>query len=109
MKVLDISWPITENITEYKDRKTVNLEKIKDIDSDNIFETLITMHSHTGTHIDSPAHFLKGGKTVDQIDLNKLIGKCQVLDLTHITDQITKKDLETFDINSNDIILLKTK
>jgi len=109
MKIIDISWPITENMTEYKDRKTVQLKKIKDVDTDNMFETMITMHSHTGTHIDSPAHFLKNGKTVDQVKLKKLIGPCKVLHLTNVTEKITAQDLEKFDIDVNDVILLKTK
>ena len=109
MKIIDISWPITQNITEYKDRKTLKLEKYKEFQKDNVRETLITIHTHTGTHIDSPAHFLKDGKTLDQLDLNKLIGECKILDVTHIEEKIAKKDLEKFDIQKDDIILLKTK
>ena len=109
MKIIDISWPITQNITEYKDRKTLKLEKIKEYSKDNVSETLITIHSHTGTHVDAPEHFLGNKKTIEQIELNKLIGECKVLDLTNIEEEITKSDLEKFDIQTNDIILLKTK
>jgi len=98
MKIIDISWPINNNITEYKDRKTINIS-----------EKIITLHPHTGTHIDAPAHFLKNGKTIDQIDLNRLIGKCRVLDFTEIEEKITEKDLEKHDIKKDEIILLKTK
>jgi arylformamidase len=109
MKIIDISWPITPNITEYKDRKTLKLEKYKEFEKDNVRETLITIHTHTGTHIDSPAHFLKDGKALDQLDLNKLMGECKILDLTSIEKKITKQDLEKFDIQKDEIILLKTK
>ena len=36
--------------------------------------TAISMCAHNGTHIDAPYHFLGNGKTVDQLDLSKLIG-----------------------------------
>jgi arylformamidase len=35
--------------------------------------------SHIGTHLDAPLHFVKGGRTVDQLDLNVLIGPCVVV------------------------------
>ncbi len=109
MKIIDISWPISENTTEYKDRKTIKLTQINEYSKDGVSETLITMHSHTGTHVDAPEHFLGNKITIDQIDLNKLVGKCKVLDLTKIEDKITKSDLQDFDIQKDDIILLKTK
>ncbi|MBD3231987.1 cyclase family protein [Candidatus Dependentiae bacterium] len=110
MEILDISWPISENITEYKNRKTVELKNIKNYQKDGVSETMIKFHSHTGTHVDACEHFLGNKKTVDQIDLQNLIGKCKVLDfITLEEDKITKSDLEKFEINKNDIILLKTK
>lgn len=33
-----------------------------------------SMCAHNGTHIDAPSHFLKNGKTVDQIILEKCVG-----------------------------------
>lgn len=36
--------------------------------------TAISMCAHNGTHIDAPYHFFGNGKTVDQLDLSKLIG-----------------------------------
>lgn len=36
--------------------------------------TAFSMCAHNGTHIDAPRHFLKEGKGVDQIVLEKLIG-----------------------------------
>ena len=29
---------------------------------------------HNGTHVDAPLHFLKGGKSVDRIDLDRFVG-----------------------------------
>ena len=37
---------------------------------------------HGGTHIDAPIHFAKNGQTVDQIPLEKLIGKAIKIDVS---------------------------
>lgn len=36
--------------------------------------------AHSGTHIDAPLHFIKGGKSIDQIPLEKLIGPARVIE-----------------------------
>jgi arylformamidase len=41
----------------------------------------ITCTSHTGTHMDAPAHFLEGATTVDQIPPEHLVGAAVVLDV----------------------------
>ncbi len=40
--------------------------------------TAFSMCAHNGTHLDAPAHFLKEGKTVDQLDPSAFIGDCCV-------------------------------
>ncbi|MBR4308540.1 MAG: cyclase family protein [Oscillospiraceae bacterium] len=38
-----------------------------------------SMCAHNGTHIDAPAHFLREGKTVEQIPLESFVGPCHLL------------------------------
>ena len=40
--------------------------------------TKVSLCAHNGTHIDAPWHFCRDGKTVEQISLEKFIGKCYV-------------------------------
>lgn len=51
--------------------------------------TAFSMCAHNGTHIDAPAHFIAGGKTVDALPLDALIGKAVVI--SHDGD-ITQSD-----------------
>lgn len=44
--------------------------------------TKLRMTSHVGTHVDAPRHFIDGGQSVDQIDLQRLVGPAEVLDCT---------------------------
>lgn len=40
--------------------------------------TAFSMCAHNGTHVDAPYHFYKDGKTIDQLNLESVIGKCYV-------------------------------
>lgn len=40
--------------------------------------TNISMCAHNGTHVDAPYHFYSDGRTVDQLNLEAVIGKCYV-------------------------------
>lgn len=42
--------------------------------------TEITLGSHTGTHMDAPRHFYRDGKRIDEIDLEKCVGSCKVVE-----------------------------
>jgi len=43
-------------------------------------ETKIEMYSHTGTHIDAPAHLFAGGITLDKFPIDRFVGKALVID-----------------------------
>lgn len=109
MKYFDISWPISEHITAYKDKKIVQLIPTKTFVPDHVNETLITIGSHTGTHIDAPSHFIADGKTIDDLDPLCCTGKAKVVDMTHVTGFITKKDIEHITDLKDYIVLFKTK
>ncbi|MFA6263499.1 MAG: cyclase family protein [Candidatus Babeliales bacterium] len=105
---IDISWPITNDASSYKNRHVVHIEPTKTFTRDGARESRIALDSHTGTHIDAPAHFLKDGITVDQLCFDKLIGPCRVLDLTMVSEKIMAKDLNAHEPCNGEILLLKT-
>ena len=46
-------------------------------DSGDLYNlTAFSMCAHNGTHIDAPFHFLRNGKTVEQLDLSIFVGEC---------------------------------
>jgi arylformamidase len=52
---------------------------------------------------------LPDGGTMEVIPIDQLVGEARVLDLSHVEDGITAADLEKFNIQPNDFVLLKTK
>ncbi len=70
------------------------------------------MTTHTGTHIDTPLHFIAGGKSVEQIPIEAFAGEGIVIDLSHkkAKEEITVHDLKNYDneIRSGDVLMLYT-
>jgi len=110
VNIIDISWPLSEKTTGYKDRKTVGVESLKNFDRDGARESALWITTHSGTHVDAPAHMLKEGKTIDQLPLESFSGPCVVLDLTVVAEKITRAWLEdqAEHIKEGDIVLFKT-
>lgn len=109
MKIIDISWPISEDMTGYADKKSVRFIPVKTIAKDQSRQSMFALDTHTGTHIDAPAHFLETGDTIENIPLETFIGPCVVLDVTHLKEKISRADLEQCEIPNGGRILLKTK
>jgi arylformamidase len=108
MKIIDISWPINTATTGYKDKHIMRIEDVKNFNRDGVRDTSIHLSSHTGTHVDAPSHFLRDGKTIDEMDLAKFIGRCHVLDLVDVDNEITGEHLAAHTFHEGDIVLLRT-
>ena len=96
MKILDISIPIRSGMPIWPGDPAVTLTQISAIakgDSANI--THLSMGVHTGTHIDAPKHFIDDGETVDQIPLQKLIGKVIVIEIDKHVNVISEQILKS--------------
>ena len=107
--IIDISWPISENMTAYKDRKTVSICRTKTFEHDRVRESKITLGSHTGTHVDAPAHFIINGKTIDKLPLENLYGPCRVIDFSACEEKIYLPDILAHDIQEGERLLFKTR
>ncbi len=87
----------------------VSIQKTATIARDGVALSHFSFGSHTGTHVDAPSHFLAKGKSLDLIPLEKMIGECEVLDLTGIKHQeIQVSDLSSVGIKKGSRILFKT-
>src|SRR5579875_2505100 len=77
---------------------------------------LLIGSDHGGTHVDAPSHFIKGGKDIDEIPPEQLLGSAVCIDVSdkdqHAVvdgDMLAKKCKEhNLEIKSGDIVLLRT-
>lgn len=56
--------------------------------------TELKLGAHNATHLDAPYHFYDNGKTIDQLDLQRCIGPCTVVNLENLNMEEIKKVLE---------------
>ncbi len=111
MKIFDISIPISPAMPVYPGDPPVTIERVLQIAQGAAANvSRVSLGSHTGTHIDPPAHFIPGGKTIDQLDLRVLVGPARVVDLTRVERAITARDLARARIPRRAVrVLFKTR
>jgi len=69
--------------------------------------SLLTMGSHTGTHVDAPHHFIDDGPKLGDVALERMVGDALVADLRG-RPFIDRAALETVPIERGDIVLCRT-
>jgi len=106
-KIFDITLTLKEDITVYPGDPSLNIEYLAKTDVNGYQLTKLNLSSHTGTHIDAPAHFIRNGSLMDELSLDILTGKSLVLDFTGL-ECITKENLKTVDLKEYKRILFKT-
>ncbi len=85
MKIIDISKGIFST-PAYPGDPEPELLKIASLDEGDAFNLSVLKASlHTGTHIDSPKHYFNSGASVDELPLEKFIGKCFVVNGENIS------------------------
>jgi arylformamidase len=104
VKIIDITRPLSEDILIFPgDTPPVFRQQ----EQGEYLITDLHLSTHTGTHIDAPAHYLKTGHTIDTIPLSHIIGTCRVLDLSCAGTSITADHLRGR-LDDADRLLLKT-
>lgn len=88
-RIVDLTFPIHEGMTTFPVHwhPVVELTVLGRHGIEDRETRKLTIGTHTGTHLDAPRHFMKNGKTVDELSLDVLIGPATLLDFTQIDSQ----------------------
>ena len=86
MKVIDLTHVITPDMPVYPGTEKPKLIPANTYEANGFRETLLHMYSHTGTHMDPPAHLFPGRTTLDQFPPDQFIGKALVIDCTGLSE-----------------------
>ena len=82
MRVIDISIPIHQGMLTYPGDPVVSLVRVvgmSDGEASNL--SVLSMSTHTGTHIDPPLHFIADGASIDEVALDVFVGEAVVADM----------------------------
>ena len=85
-KIIDLTHPLHDKIPTWTGGCGFSYQNKIDYDQGLRAQSL-RMHAGIGTHMDAPTHFVKGGKSISDIDLHDLILPMHILDASNLVDQ----------------------
>lgn len=108
-RVYDITVPLAPGIPVYPGDPPFVLERLPPSAGAAPFNlSRMSLSTHTGTHVDAPAHFRTGGATIDALPLEILVGKARVVEILS-RERVERSDLEAQDLRDDLRVLLKTR
>jgi arylformamidase len=107
-KILDISRPLSPKEPLYPGNSPVVLKHLKTFSKDGSMLSSLFFGLHSGSHVDAPAHYVKGGKSIDKLSLDLFAGWARVISLEKRTE-INGADIRRIKPKKGEILLFKTK
>jgi arylformamidase len=108
---IDITAPIDPKKTPiYPGDAPAKLEFLQHMDrGGKLTLSAFAMGAHTGTHVDAPMHFIKGGAPLDQIPLDTFMGPVRILDCSAEALAIDAAELARHDWRGAKRIFFRTR
>ena len=105
---IDVSVPLKSAMVHWPGDPPVVIERISgDEPGDTSVISAISMVSHSGTHIDAPAHYLPKGAGIDRMPPDITIGKARVIEIKD-RHSIKPEELIPYRIQKDERVLFKT-
>lgn len=116
--LIDLTRPMTREtiielagkiVAEPSPYNEVELSYLRNWDTDNGSLCQWKLNDHFGTHMDAPIHIVPNSASVDQIELDRMIGEAVVIDCSFATGRgLTSDDFERArpKVKAGDIVLI---
>lgn len=110
MLIVDLTHLIEPAMPVYPGTEAPRLEEANTIARNGFAEKRLSLHSHTGTHIDAPAHMLAGGKTLDDYAIASFYGRAVLADCRIHSGEIGLAHLAGLEtcLKKADFLILRT-
>ena len=109
-RLFDISVPVMNGGVVYPGNPEIHIEAQQDMTkggSSNV--SLLTIGSHTGTHVDAPKHMIPSGAGVDAIPLDALMGPAILVAFDDEVMAVTAELLRAQPLEGHERVLIKTR
>ena len=108
MKIYDVTVPISANTPIYEGDPKVMIESVRTIaDGANANVSNLCLGAHTGTHVDAPNHFIDSTRRVEDLDIEKLVGPCRVIEIDGSVIEIAPSHIS--DLAGVERVVFKTR
>jgi kynurenine formamidase len=112
MNIVDLSQTIHNDIQIYPGDPVPAISRGLTHEKDYCHVDVLTLGTHTGTHIDAPYHFLAKGKKIDELPVERFVGEGVLVDVSGKKDRalIWTADIEPYqnEIANGDFVIFKT-
>jgi len=111
MKTIDLTHPMSPGMPVYPGTEPPTFETVCTIENSGFAEKKMNLYSHTGTHMDAPAHIIGGAKTLDSLPVEHFIGPGIVINLNSPAKRVLDiEDLKSYEksIEKSEFVLLHT-
>ena len=106
MRIIDLTMTLRTGFPVFPAYPVPVVHAWTSVKEHGFYSNLLIIIEHVGTHVDAPAHFIEGGRTIDEVLIDRFMGKGVVIDVTHlgpkepITKDIIKGILSKYGIES---------
>lgn len=105
----DVSVTLHDGMIHWPGDPECHIKRVVSMDDGAVCNlTHLSLSAHTGTHMDAPRHFVADGKTMEQMPLEAVIGRCRVFEM-ECEGQITVDDLKKIKLMPGQRVLFKTR
>jgi arylformamidase len=108
MKIYDVTVPISDDVPIYEGDPAVSIVSVSSIAAaDGANVSSLCFGAHTGTHVDAPNHFIDGTRRVENLEIEKLVGPCRVVEIDRRATAIGPEHVP--DLSGVERIIFKTR
>ncbi len=86
MKIIDLTHTIRPDMPVYPGTAQPMLTPVASYEKDGYLETQLNLFSHTGTHMDAPAHLFAKRTSLDEFPVTQFVGTALVVDCTSLPE-----------------------
>ena len=111
-KIVDLSWPITNDTPIYPGDPIVRVSLFSTIESLGYNLSSLELGTQTGTHVDAPYHLNHDTETIDRMPLSQFFGEAVMIDVSFLgeLEQITVPHISPYEpmLKGRRIVMFKT-
>lgn len=108
MRIIDISVANGPGQHVYPGDPEPRIDAVRQIRNGDVANlSLLTMGSHTGTHVDAPYHFIADGPRLGEVPMDRMVGEALVADLRGRA-AVDAAALADVSLRAGDILLCRT-
>lgn len=84
MKIIDLTQTLSSGMKVYEGDPEVKIKKVHAFKKEGWQLRLLSLGSHTGSHVDAPSHMDIKGKTIEEIPIERFIGKAKLVGINDV-------------------------